>query len=127
MTSILLVEDEPTIRSLYETALKAAGFIVTSAIDGEDALTKATAGGYDLILLDLMLPKMDGITVIKKLKENPPVKPNGEIVLLTNLIEEHVLEEAKSLGINTYLSKETVSPSSLCAKVNEITAGSPTS
>ena len=121
MTSILLVEDEPTIRSLYETALKAAGFIVTSAIDGEDALTKATAGGYDLILLDLMLPKMDGITVIKKLKENPPVKPNGEIVLLTNLIEEHVLEEAKSLGINTYLSKEAISPSLLSTKVHELT------
>ncbi|MBI4066986.1 response regulator [Candidatus Gottesmanbacteria bacterium] len=79
MAKILLAEDEEILRNLYVQVLKDAGLEAETVKDSEEAYTKALVGGYDLILLDIMMPKMDGISVLKKLKSNPPPIPNKKI------------------------------------------------
>jgi len=116
---ILLVDDDMYIRELYEEIIKNAGYDVTACADGETALTTLTAGGYDLVLLDIMMPKLDGIGVLKTLKEKPPVVPNKKIILLTNLAHDPVLQEATSLGAAAYLIKADMTPDQLLAKIKE--------
>lgn len=114
---ILIVEDDQYIRDVYEETLKDAGFNVTIAIDGEEGLLKAKEGGYGLILLDLMMPKLDGIQLLKKLKENPPKEPNGKIIMLTNLAHDSVIKEGTELGASAYLIKSDLNPDQLVEKV----------
>lgn len=116
---ILLIEDDQYIRDIYRTTLEEAGFHVTTAIDGEEGLLKAKEGGYDLILLDMMMPKMDGIQVLTNLKDNPPKEPNGNIVLLTNLTQDTVIRKGMDLNAKSYISKADVNPSEFLVKVKE--------
>lgn len=116
---ILLVDDDQYIRELYVEVLKDAGYEVTPAVDGEDALAKLTTGGYDLVLLDIMMPKLDGIGVLKSLKEKPATTPNGAVILLTNLAHDPVLKEATSLGAKSFLIKADITPDQLIQKVKE--------
>lgn len=120
MAKILVVEDEKDKRNLYEEILKKAGFEVNVAEDGEIALTKIREGGYNLILLDIMLPKMDGIAVLRELNKKGPDKPNGPIVLLTNLSQEPVFKEANQLGVKFVILKTSLNPDQLVQKVKEM-------
>ena len=92
-------------------------FIVETADDGEVGLTKLQAGGYDAVLLDLMMPKIDGLGVLDALIDNPPINKNGPIILLTNLGHDPVLKKAKEKGISTYLIKADVTPDQIVATV----------
>jgi len=85
MAKILLIEDEAGIRQVYADVLKKEGYTVETAEDGEAGLEKIKTGGYSLILLDIMLPKMDGLAILTELKKKAPQEANGPIVLLTNL------------------------------------------
>ncbi len=118
---ILLVEDEVLIREMYELILKKRGYEIDTADDGEQAMNKLTAEGkndYSLILLDIMLPKMDGISVLKKVKEeNSPVK-NIPVFLLTNLGQENLIKEAMSLGADQYLIKSNIFPMDLANEID---------
>ena len=114
---ILVIEDEAFLRDLYIEILSDAGFTVESAIDGQEGLKKIQQGGYDLILLDIVLPKMDGIEILKALKNNPPANPNGSIVMLTNLGQEAVISEGVSLGVRGHIIKSDYTPEQL---VNEV-------
>ena len=114
---ILIVEDDTYTRELYEEVLKEEGFEVTSAVDGEEGLVKAKQGGFHLILLDLMMPKLDGIGFLKGLKDSNPEKVNGKVVLLTNLAHDPVIKEGMSLGANAYLIKSDLNPEELVKKV----------
>lgn len=116
---ILLAEDDQYIRDVYKTTLEEAGFDVAIAMEGEEALLKAREGGFDLILLDMMMPKMDGIQVLTGLKDNPPKKANGGIVILTNLAQDQVVKEASSLGAKSYISKVDVNPSEFLENVKK--------
>lgn len=116
---ILLIEDDANAIDLYKEVLRNAGFSVISAIDGGVGLSKAQEGGYDLILLDIMLPKMDGLTVLSKLKESPAKRQNGPIILLTNLAHDPVIQEATKLGAVGYLTKSDINPDQLVKKVRE--------
>src|SRR3989344_5115083 len=95
---ILLVEDDQFTRELYEEVLKDAGFEVDTAVDGIDGLSKIKTGGYDLILLDVMMPKMDGLDVLRSLMNEPPKVKSGPIVLLTNLTNDPVIDTAYGLN-----------------------------
>lgn len=101
---ILIVEDDFFIRDLYELQAKKSGFEVVTASDGEEALNKAKDEMPKLILLDLMLPKMDGITVIKTLKSDPRFL-NVPCILITNLEDSTKEQEAKSAGAAAYMLK----------------------
>lgn len=114
---ILLIEDDMYIRDIYEETLKEAGYHVTTAIDGQEGLLKASEGGYNLVLLDMMMPKMDGIGVLTELKQKPPKIANGAIILLTNLAHESVINQAKSLGAKNFLVKSDLNPDQLVEKV----------
>ncbi len=114
---ILIVEDELFIRELYVKVLEEDGYEIDQAEDGEIAFEKIHAGGYDLVLLDIMLPKMDGLTILEKLQNNPPIKQNNAIVLLTNLDQELTIAKGVSLGIRGYIIKSQNTPKQLKEEV----------
>lgn len=114
---ILLVEDDTFTRELYEEVLKDAGYDVDSAKDGEEGLGKIRKGTYALILLDVMMPKIDGLEVLRSLKNNPPEIQNGPIILLSNLTHDPVIKMAQSLGAKANLVKSDINPGELLEKI----------
>ena len=117
---ILVVEDDQFIRELYIDILQEEGYNVEHASDGEEGFQKIYAGGYDLILLDIMLPKMDGIRILEKLKnETPAVSPNKSILVLSNLGQETIISNALSLGASGYMIKSDYTPDQVISKVKQ--------
>lgn len=116
---ILVVEDEAYIRGPYVEVLKGAGYQVTEAEDGEEALDKMSTDIYDLILLDILLPKMDALQVLKKLTSKQAV-PKAPIIILTNLANDPVIKELMKLGVSSYLLKVDTNPGQLLEKARKI-------
>lgn len=114
---ILIVEDDTFTRDVYVEALSDAGFEVTQAADGQIGLDMAKQGGFDLILLDMMLPKIDGLGILRGLKNEVPQKPNGPIILLTNLSHDPILKLAGDLGVTEHIIKSDIDPGQLIEKV----------
>ncbi len=117
MAKILVVEDDQFLRDLYNELLTEAGYTVELGSDGEEGLNKVSTGGYDLVLLDIMLPKMDGLEILKRVKQNHPKSPNGPIVLLTNLGQDAIIKEGFSLGATGYIIKSAMTPDQVLAEV----------
>jgi DNA-binding response OmpR family regulator len=124
MSKILLVEDDKSTREIYSTVLKNAGYEVEIAEDGETGLSKARDGGYNIILLDVMLPRMDGLTILSELKKVPPKIQNGKIIILSNLSHEPVIKEALKLGASSSLVKSDVNPGQLVEEVKKALSSS---
>ena len=102
---ILIVEDDTVLVRMYTTKFQHDGYEVVQAIGGNEGIQKAQETKPDLILLDIMMPKMDGFEVIKTLKTIEQTK-NIPIIILTNLGTSKVLvDEARRLGVETYLVK----------------------
>lgn len=104
---ILFVEDDDALASVYMTRLEAEGFNVKRVPNGEDALASALQYRPDLILLDVMMPKVSGFDVLDILRNTPEVG-NVKIIMLTALSQESDKERAKSLGVDDYLVKSQV-------------------
>lgn len=115
-TNILLVEDEQYLRELYQEILIEQGYKVETASDGEEGFNKVKQGGWDLVVLDIILPKMNGLEIMRKLKNEPPLRPNKKVVFLTNLDKDEEIKEALQLG-DGYFIKSQITPGSL---VNEL-------
>ena len=113
----LVIEDEQFLRELYDELLKEEGYEVDIAKDGEEGLNKFLEGGYSLVLLDIMLPKIDGLEILRKAKDKKPKKENGPVVLLTNLGQDSIIKEGFSLGAAGYLVKSAMNPDQV---LNEI-------
>jgi two-component system OmpR family response regulator len=113
---LLLVEDDQGIASFVVKGLREAGFAVDHAIDGEDGLHLALTEPYDVVIMDLMLPKIDGLTVIKKLREQ---KPNVPVMILSakRSVDDRV--EGLQTGSDDYLTKPFAF-SELLARVNAL-------
>lgn len=116
---ILLVEDDTFLANIYKTKFEMEGFKVTHADNGETGYESAIKHKPDIILLDILLPKMDGFSVLKKLKENDAVK-NIPVILLTNLGQKDDVEKGLEIGAADYLIKAHFKPSETVAKVNKI-------
>ena len=114
---ILVVEDDQFLRELYNQLLTEEGYEVDLAADGEEGLTKISKGGYDLVLLDIMLPKMDGLEILRRYKKQPSEKPNGSVVLLTNLGQDSIIKEGFNLGASGYLIKSSMNPDQVLSEV----------
>lgn len=114
---ILIIEDDVYIRDLYAEILGEAGYDVATAVDGEEGLVKAKIGGYHLILLDVMMPKLDGLGVLHGLQQNPPQNPNGQVILLTNLAQDEVVQEALKTGANDFVIKSDLNPQELLTRL----------
>lgn len=109
---ILIIEDEADMRELYAEYLRTNGFDVTVAGDGQAGLDLAKKGDWDLLFLDIMLPKVDGLEVLKAVKSDPNLA-NRFVVLLTNLDKNSILERGLELGADGYLVKSVISPQEL--------------
>jgi DNA-binding response OmpR family regulator len=114
---ILVVEDDGYIRDIYNDVLSRAGYSVTVAVDGEEGVIKAKEDTYSLILLDLMMPRLDGIGFLKELKSK--AHGHGKIVILTNMAQDPVLTEAMKLGAVAYLIKSDMNPGQLVEHVKK--------
>lgn len=119
---ILVVEDDKLLKDLYVELLRGEGFIAESAVDGQEGLDKIQAGGYDLILLDIMLPKKDGLTILEELKQSPPAVLNGPIVILTNLGQDEAIKRALNSGAAGYLIKSALTPDQVLHEVRTFLA-----
>lgn len=118
MARILVGEDDPTMLEFYGELLKEEGFSVDLAADGEEALKFASQGGYDLILLDVHLPKKEGPQILEELSQNPPSTPNKKIIMLTNVTHETAIEEqTKNLGASKFLLKSALTPDQFLEEV----------
>lgn len=118
-SKILVVEDDNYARDIYQEILTDAGFTVTTANNGEEGLAKLVEGGYDLVLLDVMMPKLDGLEVLKSLKAQGKGKNNGKIILLTNLAHDPIIKEALDTGATDYLIKSDLNPDQLLEHVKK--------
>src|SRR3989338_4243371 len=114
---ILIIEDDVYLRDLYAEVLTEAGHSVETAVDGEEGLVKAKVGGYSLILLDVMMPKLDGLGVLQNLQKNPPQSPNGSVILLTNLAQNEVVQEALKTGAKDFVIKSDLNPQELLTRL----------
>lgn len=106
---ILLIEDEKDLGTLYVEILTDEGYDVTWAKDGEQGLKKLQNGGYDLVLLDIKMPKMDGLQVLEALTQTDKRK-NGPIVVLSQFSHETLIKKALKLGARGYLIKSSLNP-----------------
>ena len=120
---ILLVEDEDFIRELYVRQLTKEGFVVKSAVDGQGGLEILKQEPFDLLLLDIMLPGMNGLQLLREFKTQNPNSPMITI-LLTNLGQEAVIKEGFELGAQAYLIKASYTPDQVVGEVKNALFGS---
>lgn len=104
---ILLVEDDDALANVYMMRLQAEGFDVKRVINGEDALSTAISYKPDLVLLDVMMPIVDGFDVLDIFR-NTPQTANLKVIILTALSQESDRQRAQSLGADDYLVKSQV-------------------
>ncbi len=122
MAKILIVEDDPLISRMYQKIFTFEGYDVDTATDGEEGLVKVREGKPSMVLLDVMMPKLNGIEMLKRLKADPDTK-SIPVVMLTNLSGEQDAEAALSLGAVKYIIKSDHDPKQIADMVKEILAG----
>ena len=115
---ILLVEDEPAIARAMADKLTTEGFTVLRASDGEEGLAIATKEHPDVILLDVVMPKMDGMTMLTNLRKDGWGK-EAKVIFLTNLSEMEAVQKATELGVFDYIVKSDWKLSDVVKKVRE--------
>lgn len=118
-TKILIVEDEEILLTALSEELQQQGFNIIGAKDGVEGVEKAVAEKPDLILLDLVMPRMDGITALKEIKEKPETK-DIPVVILTNLSDYDKVSDALSLGAMDYLVKANYRLEELVGKIKTV-------
>lgn len=118
MKRILFIEDEAALQKTFGDILKSEGFEVISALDGETGLNLAKKENPDLVLLDLILPKIPGLDVLKEIKQNENTK-NIPVIVLTNVESIDKIDKALELGAMTYLVKSDYSLEDVIAKIKK--------
>jgi len=115
---VLIIEDEPLQLELLRDKIKALGFSVIEARDGEGGLDMAKKNHPDLILLDLILPRMDGVTLLNKLREDEWGRA-ASVVILTNLCSAEAVQKSEQQGVHDYLVKADYTLDDLMAIVKK--------
>lgn len=117
---LLLIEDDLVLLRMYQDLLQEHGYEVHTALNGEDGLEKARKERPDLILLDLRMPKMDGLTAMHKIREDEWGK-TANIIILTNLdLNDERLDAVKKDHPESYLIKSDLTPENLLEKISEV-------
>jgi len=116
---VLLVDDDMTLHQMYAERLSTEGYVVVSAYDGEEALEKVVKEMPDVILLDIMMPKINGIDVMKKLREDNATS-NIPIILLTALVQEINKIKDMMKPYDKYLIKSEVLPSDIINAIEAV-------
>lgn len=120
MAKILLVEDDQFLREVNTDVLKAEGYEITTAVDGQDALQKIKAGNWDIVLMDVVLPKLGGFDVVEQVKNEQPI--TAPLLFLTNSEFVEDKKRAEALG-GVYVIKSALTPPELIALVKKHLAG----
>lgn len=115
---ILIVEDDQFLLEMYSAKLKGSGFLVEIAQNGEQALSHIKEFNPDLILLDIVIPKMDGFEVLRQIRENPANK-GIKVIVLSNLGQQSEVERGMSLGADDYFIKAHFTPSEIVHRINK--------
>ena len=119
--TILIIDDDPFLVSIYETKLKLEGYNVQIARNGTDGLRKARSKVPALIMLDVLLPKVDGFSILEELKKDSATK-NIPVIMLTNLGQKDEIERGFQLGAEDYLIKAHFKPSETCVRIKKVLA-----
>ncbi len=117
---ILLIEDDSVLSNMYKTEFVSEGFDVTVSSNGDDGESKALSNVYDIILLDIALPKKNGLTILKHLRGTEKTK-NLPVIILTNLnMDDRALVEVIENHPSFYLIKSETTPADVVNKINEV-------
>ncbi|MFH1462395.1 MAG: response regulator [bacterium] len=119
MRHILLVEDDPFLIDIYSTKLKESGFSVEVASEGEEALRKIQEKKPDLLLLDIVLPQVDGWEILKNIKSQENLK-SLKVIILSNLGQKEEVKKGISLGAVKYLIKAHFTPTQVVAEIKKV-------
>lgn len=116
---VLLVEDEEFIRDLFKRQLDLSGFTTDAFGTGNDGIAALEKNAYDLVLLDIMLPDINGLQILQTIRSKPQTK-NVAVVLLTNLGQDAVIKQGFELGADGYLVKAAYTPDQIVQEVKNI-------
>lgn len=116
MSKVLIVDDDQALLTIFSTALEKAGFEVTTALTGAEGIEKAKTENPSLVLLDQVLPDVNGNDVLKKLKEDPQTQ-SLKIAMLSNFGQSELVEQAIQAGALDYILKYQIEPEDLVNKV----------
>jgi len=116
---ILIIEDEKTLRFILAQQLEEEGFEVLEAIDGEEGLQKLKENKVDLIILDLLLPGMDGFEVLSIIKKNPELS-QIPVIILSNFGEKERIEKGLKLGVIDYIVKANFSLDEIVFRIKKV-------
>lgn len=117
--NILIIEDDKFLRELMSKKLISEGFKIDEAIDGEEGLKKLQEIKPDLILLDLILPGLDGFEVLQRIKDDPGTA-SIPVLILSNLGQKDEIEKGLSLGAIDFLVKAHFTPEEIVQKIKQI-------
>lgn len=113
---ILIIEDDKFLTQLLSKKLQKENFETAIAFDGKEALKKVVEDHFDLIILDLLLPEIDGFEVLKRIKENEKTK-NIPVLILSNLGQKEEIQQGLKLGATDYMVKANFTPNEVIEKV----------
>lgn len=116
MKKILIIEDDSFLQGLASRKLKAEGFEVSGAADHKAAFASMETSKPDLILLDLLLPEVDGFGILAKIRENPAIK-DMPVIIFSNCGEDKDITRAKELGVDEFMVKSNFTLDELVEKV----------
>ena len=119
MKKILVIEDDVFLRRIISKKLLTEGYLVVEAIDGEKGLKSAKEEKPDLVLLDLVLPEMDGFEVLDKIKKDPVIFKTP-VIILSNLGDEKDIEKGIKMGAADFLVKAHFTPGEIVNKIESI-------
>jgi twitching motility two-component system response regulator PilH len=115
MSNVLVIEDNKTLSHAYKLILQKEGFTVRVAYNGQEGLDLAKLSEPSLVLLDMLMPIMDGLQFLRKFK--PADHPDTTIIILSNLNEDEQVKQALRLGASQYILKASTSPQELITHV----------
>ncbi len=120
--SILLAEDESALRDLYRSLLEQDGYAVIAVDNGEEAYEKIVSGKFNLLLLDILMPKLSGLELLERLQQEGKLANVDNVVMLTNLSDDTKIAEALRYGIRGYMVKSNYTPDTFIAEVRNYLA-----
>ncbi len=116
---VFIIEDEEMLVNMYVSKFEKEGYEIDSAFNGREGLEKVKTYHPDIVLLDVIMPEMDGFMVLKQLKGDASTK-NIPVIMLTNLGQGEDVEKGQKLGAKDYLVKANLTPSQVVDKVKEV-------
>jgi len=120
LLKILLVEDDPMIAEIYQKKLSVSGFQVMTASHSSEVFSKVAKEKFDLVIMDLVLPEMNGIEILRELRKNGKYDPALKVVIFSNLDDAENQHAAMDLGVIRFLSKSQYNPSQLVEEIHRI-------